>query len=994
MVTKKWLVAGILTTLCLGLAMASPPAVHPVTGAPLVITCLRGTPDAIDGDLGDWDLDAMTPAILDTTEQISAGAANWTGPADCSGKFYLLWDDTKIYIAAIVKDDKLSMTKVDADIWNADCVEVFFSTTNAVTGHAEHCQFGFNAAGQTWVWETMGGTNGVVPDYLTVASKRTADGYICEASIELAQLKGPSFTPGTAIGFHAVVDDTEDISREIQMTWTGREAHDQSLGFGYLNLSLEPATAKELSRSPSPSNRATDVPVDSILSWTAGKYAAGHDVYLGTAVDDVNNATRDKPRGVLAAAGQTATQFDPASLDFATTYYWRVDEVNAAPDATTYKGAVWRFTTEPYTYPVLPVAVTASSASTAQGLTPSKTIDGSGLDADDLHSNGDSDGWLTGPGMALPGWICYEFDRPYVLRQVKVWNSNQALESYLGFGAKSVLIESSLDGQGWNPVKTEEFPQASGLFPCAGFMVGLNDVQAKFIRLTIQSNWGGFIPQSGLSEVRFYYVPVQAFSPQPADGAAGVSVGSTLNWRPGRESASHSVFFGTDQAAVAGGTVAAKTVTDHSYLPDNLSFGHTYYWRIDEVGAATWAGDVWDFSTAEYLAVDDFEGYTNESPQRLFQAWIDGAGFSADDFFPTGNPGNGTCSLVGYDPTAGDIVEVSDVHGGKQSMPFEYNNVTTPYTSEASRVLDPVQSWTTHGATDLSLWFRGHPAAFTSANGHSVISSTGGDTWGTSDYFRFVYLRLSGDGSITARVNSISNAADWSKAGVMIRESLNPASQHGYMAVTPSGRRAFQNRALTAGDSVSAHSDAGKVVLPFWVRLERKGTQITGYYSPDGKTWTKQPDTENTGSDNSPNPQTVTMIADVLVGLGVASNNSGAGACVADFSDVVTTGSVSGQWQVAAIGGDNPANDSAPLYLVIEDKAGKKKTIVNANPAAVNVDVWTEWRIPLTDLSAGVNLAAVKKITIGVGDPSASRAGGAGTLLFDDLQYGHPFSSK
>ena len=65
MLTKKWLFVGIFTLLSLSLALAAPPAVHPTTGAPLVVTCLRGTPDAIDGDLSDWNLDAMTPAVVD-----------------------------------------------------------------------------------------------------------------------------------------------------------------------------------------------------------------------------------------------------------------------------------------------------------------------------------------------------------------------------------------------------------------------------------------------------------------------------------------------------------------------------------------------------------------------------------------------------------------------------------------------------------------------------------------------------------------------------------------------------------------------------------------------------------------------------------------------------------------------------------------------------------------------------------------------------------------
>ena len=123
MLAKKCLSMGVFTLLSLGMAVAAPPAVHPTTGEPLVIDCLRGTPDAIDGDLSDWNLEAMTPAVLDAQEQLSSDSADtaaWTGPEDSSGKFYLLWDDEKIYIAVVMKDDKLSQNKTGGSIWNAD----------------------------------------------------------------------------------------------------------------------------------------------------------------------------------------------------------------------------------------------------------------------------------------------------------------------------------------------------------------------------------------------------------------------------------------------------------------------------------------------------------------------------------------------------------------------------------------------------------------------------------------------------------------------------------------------------------------------------------------------------------------------------------------------------------------------------------------------------------------------------------------------------------
>jgi len=265
MLAKKCLFMGIVTLLSVSVAMADPPAIHPTTGESLVIDCLRGTPEAIDGDLSDWNLEAMTPAVLDVAEQLHSGQESWIDAADCSGEFYVLWDDVNIYIAVVVKDDTLSMNKTGGDIWNADAVEVFFATTNAVAGHAEHYQYGINANNQKWNWCNMDGNGSREPDYLQIASSLTADGYICEAAIPYAQMPSLDWSVGNPIGFHPVFDDTDNGDRELQMTWTGREAHDQSLGYGHMILSADAAPEPE---DPNPigwwplNDGAGDVAVD------------------------------------------------------------------------------------------------------------------------------------------------------------------------------------------------------------------------------------------------------------------------------------------------------------------------------------------------------------------------------------------------------------------------------------------------------------------------------------------------------------------------------------------------------------------------------------------------------------------------------------------------------------------------------------------------------------------------------------------------------------
>ncbi|MHC4541584.1 MAG: discoidin domain-containing protein, partial [Planctomycetota bacterium] len=237
---------------------------------------------------------------------------------------------------------------------------------------------------------------------------------------------------------------------------------------------------------PSPSDGATDVAREVVLSWEPGAYAPavnGHRVFLGTVFSDVNEGT-----GGIARDASSYTP--PDRLDFETTYYWRVDEVNAPPDSTVHKGSVWGFTTEPVGYPIGGANITATASSTAGAeFGPEKTIDGSGLDADDLHSVGPTNMWLS--DSELQGaWIQYEFNTVYKLHQMWVWNGNQAFESLFGFGLKDVTVEYSTDGAAWTALAdVPEFAQASAATDYAhNTTVDFGGAAAKYVRLTAASN--------------------------------------------------------------------------------------------------------------------------------------------------------------------------------------------------------------------------------------------------------------------------------------------------------------------------------------------------------------------------------------------------------------------------------------------------------------------------------------------------------------------------
>ncbi|MBA7628096.1 hypothetical protein ES703_35566 [subsurface metagenome] len=477
------------------------------------------------------------------------------------------------------------------------------------------------------------------------------------------------------------------------------------------------ALPSEEAFDPSPADKATDVPRDAVLSWTPGEYAPavnGHTVYLSESFNNVNDG--------IGGVTQDANSYTPAQLlDYGTTYYWRVDEVDGPPDFTVHPGDVWQFITELFSYPIENITATASSQFSAD-TGPEKTIDGSGLDENDLHSTEEADIWLSNMAGPQPSWIQYEFDRVYKLHQMWVWNFNQLIEPVVGFGFKEVTIEYSTNGTDWAVLAdVPEFAQAPGAPGYAhNTTVDLGAVTAKYVKITANSNWGGVLPQYGLSEVRFFYVPVVAREPDPASGATDIDLDVTLSWRAGREATSHDLYLSTDEQAVIDGTAPVATVAETSYGPLSLDLSTTYYWKINEVNMAetptTLEGDLWNFTTRQFLVVDDFESYndldtTDPESNRIFNTWLDGYEV----------PTNG--SLVGYDVPP--FAEQSIVHSGKQSMPLSYNNTGGAAYSEAERTFAVGQNWTQAGAATLVLYFHGTEGntgqLYVKVNGSKVV---------------------------------------------------------------------------------------------------------------------------------------------------------------------------------------------------------------------------------------------------------------------------------
>ncbi len=193
---------------------------------------------------------------------------------------------------------------------------------------------------------------------------------------------------------------------------------------------------------------------------------------------------------------------------------------------------------------------------------------------------------------------------------------------------------------------------------------------------------------------------VVAYHPGPADKANDASQSPTLTWLPGQGATKHQVFFGDSLDAVTQGATGTDKGTlalaETTFAPGALEGLTTYYWRVDEIlSSGTKTGAVWSFTT--YLSVDDFESYTDDMAAKttIFDTWIDGLtnGLSGSTV------GNATAPFA----------EQGIIHGGKQSMPLDFNNVKSPFFSEAEREFAPTMDWTASGADTLVLFVRGTP---------------------------------------------------------------------------------------------------------------------------------------------------------------------------------------------------------------------------------------------------------------------------------------------
>jgi hypothetical protein len=416
-------------------------------------------------------------------------------------------------------------------------------------------------------------------------------------------------------------------------------------GFSPAELPSYASTRKpELAAVPNPADGALHSDTWVNISWRAGDFAVSHDVYFSDNSDDVENgapeAFQGNQAGTFLVVGFPGFPY-PDGLVPGTTYYWRIDEVNDTEPNSPWKGPVWSFSIPPKT-----------------AYFPDPADDAESVDVDVQLS------WTGGFGVKL---------------------------HTVYFGDNSDEVDNATGGlpQGTLTYSPGTLKMAKTYY----WRVDEFDVVE-----THKGNVWSFTTEGAVG------------SPNPAKGAVDVTQTPVLTWVPGVFADTHEVYFGTDAEAVKNADTSSPeykgsgNLGSESFELGQLEWSTAYYWRIDEANNTNadspWTGPLWNFTTANFLAVDDFESYNDldsadTGSNRIFLSWVDGFD----------NPAiNG--SIVGY--ANPPFTEQTIVHGGSQSMPFAYDNAVGK--SETTLTLTNQRDWTLKGVDTLTIWFIGSAA--------------------------------------------------------------------------------------------------------------------------------------------------------------------------------------------------------------------------------------------------------------------------------------------
>ncbi|MHC4352522.1 MAG: LamG-like jellyroll fold domain-containing protein [Planctomycetota bacterium] len=579
------------------------------------------------------------------------------------------------------------------------------------------------------------------------------------------------------------------------------------------------------------------------------------------------------------------------------------------------------------------------------------------------------------------------------------------------------------------------YPAPDGLQPGTTYYWRVDEINPD----NPDSPWKGIVWSFSLP-------PKEPFNPIPADGMKFVKTGADLTWTAKWGAALYGVYFGTDATEVANATGAAS-VGKNTFDPGTLELDTTYYWRVDSFDRLAWTtGNVWSFTTTrpggglvgEYT---NYDGGVPNPPEAPFQnvvltridpgidfAWGGGSpetGVINDDNFAVRWTGeveipidgrytfktttddgvllwvNGvemakawrtqsaveqgsTIDLVGgefasikmlYFATSGnaqaslswahDAFPLEIIPAAALSPPVRAGLITP--TSKARNVTQtPTLEWTAGGqAAQHDVYFGADADAVAAAD-----TSTADVYQGRQAETSFAPAKLAWNTTYYWRIDEVND--------------VNPDSPW--------------------NGSVWSFTTADFLIVDDFESYDAYDDQIwwtwkdgLGFVAHDD-----EPAFGGNGTGSAVGDETTVSFTEEGTRHGGAQampffyDNNKLGS--AKYSEAEMTLTASRDWTEEGVAelslwfNGDPANSAEPLYVAVSNAGGQPVVVVHEDPAATQIDGWTEWVIPLqTFADQGLDLTNVDKIALGVGTRGNTTVpGGQGKILFDDIRLYRP----
>jgi len=497
------------------------------------------------------------------------------------------------------------------------------------------------------------------------------------------------------------------------------------------------------------------------------------------------------------------------------------------------------------------------------------------------------------------------------------------------------------------------------------------------------------------------YVATKAAGPTPADGAVIRETWTNLTWAPGALATSHDVYIGENLADVKAGTgdtfqgnqvTMDLTIGFSGFLyPEGLVPGTTYYWRIDEVDSTnTYKGDVWSFMIAPKKAF-------NPNP-------INGADSVDQDVELNWAPGFG--AILHYIIFGENFDDVNNATMGTPVGQPKYKPGTLELAKTYYWRVDAFEGIATHRGDVWSFNTAGGVSDPNPANGAVDVKPTVILKWnaGTVAASHEVYF---GTNENDVR-NATNTSPEYKGPKALGDENYAPGQLE--LATTYYWRIDEVNNANP--DSpwtgiVRSFTTSDYFVIDDFEDYDADENQIwwawkdgLGYVAHDN-----EPAYSGNGTGSAVGDETTTSFTEEAIVHGgnqsmpffYDNNKQG----YAKYSETELTLTYQRDWTAESVSelslwfyGD-PNNSAEPLYVAVSNSTGAPAIVTHDDPAAANIDTWTEWIIPLQAFAdQGINLANVDKIALGMGTRgNTTTAGGSGKMLFDDIRLYKPRES-